>query len=281
MLVVIRGAGDLASGVALRLWHSGYDVIMTDLDNPTSIRRTVCFSEAIRLGSTSVEDISASRADSAAEALSMLDKGILPVISDPEMKCLPYLHPDALVDAILAKRNTGTQLTDAPTVIALGPGFKAGFDCHWVIETMRGHTLGRVIGSGMALPNTGVPGEIGGHSADRVIRAPRAGLFSPVCSIGDSVEKGQTVAYVDGEPVVSLLKGVLRGILPEGTHVHEGMKSGDVDPRCAIQNCFSVSDKSLSIAGGVLEALLMSGVFPDPHRLIQRKRSRTIHCCKG
>ena len=271
MRVLIKGAGDLASGTALRLWHAGYDVVMTDLPEPTSIRRTVCFSEAIRLGEVSVEEITARNACGAAEALSLLGAGILPVLADPETICLREIAPDALVDAILAKRNTGTRKEDAPVVIALGPGFTAGKDCDCVIETNRGHTLGRVIRSGAALPNTGVPGDIGGHSADRIIRAPREGIFRSLCAIGDVVEKGQMVAHVDGEPARALIGGVLRGILPDGTPVFAGMKSGDVDPRCRVENCFTVSDKSLSIGGGVLEALLEFGVLPDPEKAKARR----------
>ena len=271
MRVLIKGAGDLASGTALRLWHAGYDVLMTDLPGPTSIRRTVCFSEAIRLGEARVEEITARIAGSASEAISLLGEGILPVLADPETTCLGAVAPDALVDAILAKRNTGTRRDDAPVVIALGPGFTAGEDCDCVIETNRGHTLGRVIRSGQALPNTGVPGEIGGYSAERIIRAPKDGIFRPACAIGDVVEKGQKVAEVDGEPVPALIGGVLRGILPDGAPVFAGMKSGDVDPRCRIGNCFTVSDKSLSIGGGVLEALLSFGVLPDPEKANARR----------
>ena len=165
MLVVIRGAGDIATGIALRLYRAGIRLVLTDLPQPTSIRRTVCFSEAIRLGETVVEGVHARRADSAAEAAALTEQGIIAVLADPAAGCVQELHPDALVDAILAKKNLGTHITDAPIVIAVGPGFTAGVDCHAAVETMRGHTLGRVLYTGSPLPNTGVPGVIGGHAA--------------------------------------------------------------------------------------------------------------------
>ena len=172
------------------------------------------------------------------------------------------LHPDALVDAILAKKNLGTHITDAPIVIAVGPGFTAGVDCHAAVETMRGHTLGRVLYTGSPLPNTGVPGVIGGQAAERVLRAPADGLFEPCREIGDLVETGDTIAYVAGKPMKTTITGCLRGLLQAGVPVHEGMKSGDVDPRGKRENCDTASDKALAVGGGVLEALLhFSNVF--------------------
>ena len=164
MLALIRGAGDIASGAAMRLWRCGIDVVMTDLARPTAIRRTVAFSDAIVHGETIVEGLRAVRAENAAEAEKLLHKGVLPVLADPECRCREALSPDALVDAILAKHNLGTKITDAPIVVGVGPGFTAGEDCHAVVETMRGHTLGRVIYSGSALPNTNIPGLIGGFT---------------------------------------------------------------------------------------------------------------------
>ncbi len=256
MLVLIRGAGDLASGIALRLWRSGIDVVMTELARPTTIRRTVAFSEAVLRGETAVEDVTARLARDASEARSLLGQGILPVLVDPESACRAELRPDALVDAILAKRNLGTSITDAPIVIGVGPGFTAGTDCHAVVETMRGHTLGRVLYSGSALPNTGVPGLIGGQSALRVLHAPASGVFEGVRRIGDVVKTGQTVGRISGVPMTSRLDGVLRGLLADGVEVREGMKAGDVDPRCRPEYCDTVSDKALAIGGGVLEAIL-------------------------
>ena len=257
MLVVIKGAGDLASGIALRLWRSGISLVMTDLPKPTSIRRTVCFSEAVRLGKARVEDVEARRAETPGEALALLKKGLLPVLPDPEAACVPALRPEAVVDAILAKKNLGTAITDAPTVIGVGPGFTAGADCHAVVETKRGHYLGRVIHQGGAIPDTGIPGVIAGHSADRVLRAPCAGVFTPVRQIGDHVAAGETAATVDGVPMPCTIDGILRGLLPEGAEVFPGMKSGDIDPRPeAYDHCFLASEKALAIGGGVLEAIL-------------------------
>lgn len=256
MLVLIRGAGDIASGVALRLRHAGLDVVMTEIGRPTTIRRTVAFSEAVPRGITAVEDLTARRASDENEVRAFLRQGILPVLVDPESRCLEALKPDALVDAILAKRNLGTSITDAPAVIGVGPGFTAGADCHAVVETMRGHTLGRVIYEGSALPNTNIPGLIGGFAGERVIRAPADGVFAPCRAIGDMVAEGETVAHVAGEPVRCTIGGVLRGLLAEGVPVRKGMKAGDVDPRGERAYCFTCSDKALAVGGGVLEAVM-------------------------
>ena len=256
MLVVIRGAGDLASGVALRLYRAHIPVVMTDLEKPTAIRRTVAFSEAIVHGETVVEGVTARRADTREEALALLKENVIPVLADPGASCISALHPDAVVDAILAKRNLGTRMTDAPVVIALGPGFTAGVDCHAVVETMRGHTLGRVYYEGSALPNTGIPGLIGGFSGERVLRAPADGVFRACLSIGASVREGDIAGTVNGVPMICTLTGVLRGILADVTEVHAGMKAGDIDPRCKVEHCYMASDKALSVGGGVLEALL-------------------------
>lgn len=262
MLVVIRGAGDLASGIALRLHHCGIRVVMTDLPCPLSIRRTVSFSSAISQGSYTVEDITAKRADTAPQVLELLDAGFLPVLADPEGLCIPQLAPDAVVDAILAKRNLGTRITDAPVVIGVGPGFTAGEDCHAVVETMRGHTLGRVIYRGSALPNTNIPGLIGGYAGERVLRAPADGIFCQKLEIGAVVRAGDIAGEVDGELMKCTIDGVLRGIIADGTPVFKGMKSGDVDPRCKPEYCTTASDKALAVGGGVLEAVLnLSGAL--------------------
>ena len=264
MLVLIRGAGDLASGIALRLYRSGMRIVMTDIAQPTAIRRTVAFSEAIRLGRCAVEDIEARRADGAGQALSLLAEGIIPVLADPACGCREALCPDALVDAILAKRNLGTRITDAPVVVGVGPGFTAGEDCHAVVETMRGHTLGRVIYRGSALPNTNIPGLIGGFAGERVLRAPADGTFTAVRRIGDTVASGDTVGLVSGEPMRCTIGGVLRGLLADGVEVRRGMKAGDVDPRGDADFCHTSSDKALAVGGGVLEALLhFTGAMTD------------------
>lgn len=259
MKVLIRGAGDIASGIALRLHRAGMQVVMTDLPAPTAIRRTVCFSQAILLGEMTVEDVTARRADSVEEAESLLRRGLIPVLADPDCACRAQLRPDALVDAILAKRNLGTAITDAPVVLALGPGFTAGVDCHGVVETMRGHNLGRLLTQGSAAPNTGVPGDVGGYTTQRIIRVPADGAFEPLAAIGQRVEEGQPVARVAGRTACAQLTGVVRGMLPAGLAVTAGMKAGDIDPRCRAEHCFTVSDKARAIGGGVLEGLLYFG----------------------
>jgi len=256
MIIWVRGAGDLATGIAFRLQKSGFSVVMSDLPQPTSIRRTVCFSEAIVNGETKVEDITARFAADAAAAKSILTAGEIAVLADPTGETARTLDPIAVIDAILAKRNLGTKIDDAEIVIGIGPGFTAGVDCHAVVETARGHTLGRVYYSGSALPDTGIPGNIAGFTLERLLRAPKAGVFRGVKKIGDVVEAGEICAYVDDAPVISRIRGVLRGLLPDGLTVCEGMKSGDVDPRCEVSHCFTVSDKALAIGGSALEAVL-------------------------
>lgn len=255
MLIVIRGGGDLATGVALRLYRSGMDVVICETAVPTSIRRTVCFSEAVRLEEMMVEGVTARRAV-LEEVPALLAAGIIPVLVDPEGACIPGLRPDAVVDAILAKRNLGTSMDMAPIVVAAGPGFTAGVDCHAAVETMRGHYLGRVIYEGSPLPNTNIPGLIGGYAGERVLRAPADGVFAGAKRIGDRVEAGDVAGYVAGKPMVCTIGGTLRGLLADGVPVTKGMKSGDVDPRYEEAHCRCASDKALAVGGGVLEAIL-------------------------
>lgn len=268
MLVVIRGAGDLATGIAVRLHRSGARIVMLDVEVPTAVRRTVAFSESIRLGTYQVEGIVARRASNAKEALAISAAGDIATLVDPEGSTIAELAPDVLVDAILAKRNLGTTRDMAPIVIGVGPGFHAGTasnsDCHAAIETKRGHYLGRVIYDGSPIPNTGVPGNVGGYSTERVLRAPCEGTFHPVAEIGDKVKQGDLVAYVDKEPVYATINGVLRGLLQEGCPVVANMKSGDIDPRARVAHCATCSDKARAIGGGVLEAILhFSGRLSD------------------
>ena len=264
MLVLIRGAGDLATGIALRLFRSHLRVVMTDLPQPTAIRRTVCFSQAILYESYTVEDVTAVHARTQQDVRRILSGEQIPVLADPQASCQTWLRPDVLVDAILAKRNLGTAITDAPLVIGVGPGFCAGRDCHAVVETMRGHTLGRVIRQGEPLPNTNIPGLIGGFAGERVMRAPDDGIFHQLLDIGAHVQPGDIAGTVNGTPMRCTIAGVVRGILPEGTPVHKGMKSGDVDPRGKEEYCATASDKAIAIGGGVLQAILeYTGILRD------------------
>jgi xanthine dehydrogenase accessory factor len=214
-------------------------------------------------GSARVEDAAAVLVKNEDEARDCFSRGRIAVLVDPQARIVEKILPDALVDAIMAKKNTGTAITDAPVVIGAGPGFTAGVDCHGVIETQRGHTLGRVITQGSALPNTGVPGSIGGYTVERLLRSPAEGIFQGRAEIGDTVKKGDTVALVNGIPIRAEIDGVLRGLLPSGIPVFKGMKAGDIDPRCEASHCFTVSDKALAVAGGALEAILaFTPAFP-------------------
>jgi len=253
---VTKGGGDLGTGVAWRLARCGFRVLVTETSRPTVIRRTVAFASAVYEGAIAVDGITARRVEDEAGIRAAWEADEVPVVVDPQGEWVRRLSPLVVVDAIMAKTNTGTRITDAPIVVALGPGFVAGVDCHAVVETNRGHNLGRVILEGSAEPDTGVPGEIGGESARRVLQAPAAGVFRGVRRIGDRVRAGEVVAYVDDVPVLSQLDGVLRGLLHDGLTVHPGMKVGDVDPRAVVSHCFTISDKALAIAGGVLEAIL-------------------------
>jgi xanthine dehydrogenase accessory factor len=255
--VLVRGGGDLASGVIYRLHRAGMQVLVIELPEPTVIRRAVAFASAVPEGAIEIEGVVGRRADSLEQALRILDQGEVPVMVDPDANTLRQWHPDVVVDAILAKRNVGNRINDAPAVIGLGPGFVAGVDVHVVVETKRGHYLGRVILEGSAAPDTGVPGEIMGYASERVLRAPRSGVFVGSRQIGEQVRAGEAVAEVDGEPVIASIDGVLRGLLADHRAVTEGMKVGDVDPRGIRDHCFTISDKALAIGGGVLEAVFL------------------------
>lgn len=253
-LVVVRGAGDLASGVAYRLFKSGLDVIMTEIERPLVVRRTVSFAEAVYTGRVTIEGIEACLAGSVEEALSLLEKKVIPVLVDPEATVVKLVHPPVVIDAIMAKRNIGTTIKDAPLVIGVGPGFTAGVDVHVVIETCRGHRLGRVIYNGSAIPDTGAPGAVDGFTLERLLRAPVDGVVKPLRSIGEQVEKGDVVAHVDKTPVYAEMTGLVRGMLKEGTWVSKGTKMGDIDPRKNAEYD-TISDKALAVGGGVLEAV--------------------------
>lgn len=256
MIVLIKGAGDLATGIAYRLKKSGFDIVMTEIDNPTTVRRTVAFSQAIFDNEIEIEGIKGIKVNNINEIHKEIKKGNIPIIIDKEANIIKKLKPKVIVDAIIAKKNLGTSINDAPIVIGVGPGFEAKKDCHLVIETKRGHYLGKVIEEGSAIPNTGIPGNIGGYTKERIIRASSNGKIRPVVKIGDYVKKGEVVAYIDDVEVLAEIDGIVRGMLQEGIEVFKGMKSGDIDPRCEKDHCFTISDKARSIGGGVLEAIM-------------------------
>lgn len=256
-LVVVRGGGDLATGSVYKLARCGFDVVIFETAQPTVIRRTVSFAQAIYDGEASVEGLTAVRTNSIEGCRRLLNNNRIPVLIDPESRSIRELKPEVVVDAIIAKRNIGTTIDMAPIVVGLGPGFYAGKDVHAVIETNRGHNLGRVIYEGEAEPDTGKPGSIDGYSTERIVRASASGVITSLSNIGDSVAKGQAIARIEGVPVVSPLSGMLRGMIQTGIIVHESMKIGDVDPRNNRENCYTISDKSRAIAGGVLEAILV------------------------
>lgn len=260
-LIIVRGGGDVATGTIHRLMRCGYPVLVLETGTPSAIRRQVSFSEAVYDGSSEVEGMVCMKVSSLEEAWEKLEAGIVPILIDGSCEILKKVRPWALVDAILAKKNTGTTRDMADKIIALGPGFTAGEDVDLVVETMRGHNLGRLIGSGTALPNTGVPGLVGGKDKERVIHAPAMGILFGRKQIGDQVEKGETIATIitgHGEvKVEASLTGILRGLIRDGYPVTKGFKIADIDPRDSeYENCFTISDKARAVAGAVLEGLL-------------------------
>jgi xanthine dehydrogenase accessory factor len=241
---------------------------MTELPAPLLVRRTVCFGEAVYSGETTVEGITARRVDTPEEARQLALSELIPILVDPDPTLSARLKPQVVVDAIVAKVNTGTTLDDAPLVVALGPGFTAGIDCHIVIETNRGHWLGRVIypgggptGNGQAEADTQTPGRVKGYTVDRVLRAPAAGHIIPHAQIGEAIQPGQLIATVNGHGIRAPFAGVLRGLVHANVSVTPGFKVGDLDPRGQVSHCFTISDKSLAVGGGVLEAILASGIL--------------------
>lgn len=271
-LIVVRGAGDLATGTIHRLKKAGFRLLVLEAEHPAAIRRQVALSEAVYAGSARVEDVEAVRMDvDLAEKKNRKElleqemeriwkKDGVPVLVDPAGLSIAALRPAVVVDAILAKKNLGTTKEMAPLVIALGPGFTAGEDVDVVIETKRGHNLGRVIRSGSAVPNTGIPGIIGGYGKERVMHAQAEGILRNVASIGDIVEARAVIAEIETEngivPVEASLSGLLRGLIRDGYPVTKGFKIADIDPRKEeLQNCFTISDKARCIAGSVLEVI--------------------------
>lgn len=260
-LIIVRGGGDIASGTIFKLYNCGFPVLILETEAPSAIRRNVAFSEAVYQETQTIEGTTAHLARNLDEAICFLNDGKLSLLVDPAANSIKALNPLAVIDAILAKKNLGTNRDMAGITIALGPGFFAGQDVDAVIETKRGHNLGRVIYAGTAAPNTGIPGNIAGFSKERVIHSPAEGILKNICHITDTVQKGQIIANIETPlgniPVHATLDGLLRGLIRDGFPVTKGFKIADIDPRKdEYNNCFTISDKARCIAGGVLEALL-------------------------
>ena len=270
ILIICRGGGDLATGIVHRLFRAGFPVLVLETDSPAAIRRQVSFSEAVYDGTATVEGVTAERIASAdrASVNHVLEEGRVPLLVDPEGSSIPLLKPDIVVDAIIAKKNLGTAKEMAPLVIGVGPGFTAGEDVDLVVESMRGHNLARIFTTGSALPNTGIPGNIGGFTKERVLHAEAAGYMKNIRQIGDIVEKGEEIARIyekmteDGTfsgsyvSVEASISGIIRGLIREGYPFQKGFKIADSDPsESELANCFTISDKARSIGGSVLEAV--------------------------
>ena len=256
LVILVRGAGDLATGVVHRLHQSGFKVIMTERPEPLAVRRAVSFCEAVWDGEKTVEGLTARLAESIDQAADMLNRRELPVLVDPELDCLAAIAPQVIVDACLAKRNTGLKKDMAPLTMGMGPGFKAPDEVHMAIETNRGHNLGRVYYQGEPAADTGAPGNILGFTKERVFRAPCDGKFVPSVALGDRVQKGETLAMVEGEPIIAQVGGVIRGMIRPEVMVTKGLKVGDVDPRDKVEHLNLISDKARALGGAVLEGIM-------------------------
>lgn len=256
IVVIIRGAGDLATGVAHRLHRSGFRVLLLEVDQPLVVRRTVSFAQAVIDGETEVEGVRARKIDTPADVETAWQQGLIPVLVDPGATVLKELKADVVIDATLAKRDTGMRQNMAPLTIALGPGFEAGKQVRIVIETNRGHDMGRLIFKGAAEPDTGTPGLVKGYAAERVLRSPCSGAVKHVVDIGARVKKGDSICFVEDKPVLAEFDGVVRGLIMNGREVPKGLKIGDVDPRIET-NCYTISDKARALGGSALEAILM------------------------
>ncbi|AGK95488.1 selenium-dependent molybdenum cofactor biosynthesis protein YqeB [Clostridium pasteurianum] len=256
-IVVVRGGGDIASGTIQKLYRSGFRVLVLEIEKPSSIRRKVCFGEAVYENRITIEEITAVKVRNKDEIFEAWREDIIPVVIDPKGKYIDLLRPEIVVDAILAKKNLGTNRNMAPCTIALGPGSEAGSDVDIVVETNRGHDLGRLIFHGKAAENTGVPGVIAGYSKERVIYSPTSGIINNIRDIGDIVKKEDILAYIGNKTVRATINGVLRGIIKNKTEVFKGLKIADIDPRLSeVKNCFTISDKARNIGGAVLESIL-------------------------
>lgn len=255
-LVLIRGGGDLATGVAARLHRAGFSVVVLEIAQPLAVRRLVALAEAAYAGQVVIEDLRGLRCADVETALAALRDGWIPVLVDPEAGCRSQLRPGALVDGRMLKASPELGMEAAPLVIGLGPGFTAGLDCHAVVETHRGHHMGRVLWRGGAEPDTAIPEPMAGFDRERILRAPASGAIEGRRPLGSVVRKGDDIALVGGVPLVAPFDGALRGLMHDGLVVAQGTKIGDLDPRGVASYCFEISDKSLAVGGGVLEALL-------------------------
>ncbi len=256
-LIIVRGGGDIASGIIHKLYKCGFKIVILETDQPTSIRREVCFSEAVYDKIKTVEEVTCKLANNTQEIDTILKENNIPVIIDTKGEYIQKLKPLAVVDSILAKRNLGTNKSMAPITIGVGPGFNALEDVDCVIETMRGHNLGRIIYQGSAIPNTGIPGIIKGISKERVIYSNTNGTIKTIKNIGEVVKQNEVIAYINETPVLATIDGVLRGIIKNNLYVKENLKIADIDPRLEeIQNSYTISDKARTIAGAVVEAIL-------------------------
>lgn len=257
LVIAIKGAGEMATGTAWRLFQSNFkNIYMMEIPNPMAVRRQVSFCEAVHDGKITVEGVRAKKSFHPEDFQGAWEDNSIPVLVDPEWNAIKNIRPHVVIDATIAKKNLGTNLSEAPLVIGLGPGFEAGKDVHRVIETNRGHNLGRVIVKGCPEPNTGIPGSTNGYTHERVLRAPCPGTFHSDLTIGEMVKKGQVVGYVDDMPVKVQIDGVLRGQIRSNTRVENKLKIGDIDPRGNIEHCTTISDKARAVGGSVLEAIL-------------------------
>ncbi|RDY29044.1 EF2563 family selenium-dependent molybdenum hydroxylase system protein [Romboutsia weinsteinii] len=268
-IILVRGAGDLATGVILKLKNCGFNVVALEIEKPLAIRRQVAFSEAVYEGEYKIEKVTCKLCNDVLEVTDVLEEGNVALLIDETGESIKSIKPKVLVDAILAKKNIGTTKDMADITIGLGPGFSAGDDVDFVIETMRGHNLGRIITSGMAIENTGIPGEIKGFSKERVVYSNAAGTIEKVHGIGDIVSKGDTICYIKDEygqnhEVLATLDGILRGLIRDGATVKNNLKIADIDPRKEeVKNTFTISDKARCIAGGVLEVIISNNILPS------------------
>jgi xanthine dehydrogenase accessory factor len=256
--VLIRGGGEMASGIAHRLHQCHMKVLITEIAAPTAVRRTVAYAEAIYDGHHAIENVKSLKVTTVHQAHELWEAGMIPIFIDPGAAVRREVKPEVIVDAIMAKQGSSTAISDAPLVIGIGPGFTAGENVHAVVESNRGYRLGRVIWNGAAEPDTGVPAPVAGYTETRVLRAPRAGLFKAIREIGDTVQRGEIVAEVDSMQISAEISGMIRGMLHDGIQVEAGVKIGDVDPRGEREYCYTISDKARAIGGGVVEAILHS-----------------------